>query len=56
MLRLANLKIICIDSTEIFSKLRSLRSAGFEPSLAETKLAFFTDPYFAGASLMSIAN
>ena len=37
---------ICTDSTEAFSK---LRSAGFEPSLAEAKF-FFTDIYCAGVS------
>ena len=36
---LVSLKITCTDSTEAFSKLSRLRSAGLEPSLAETKLA-----------------
>ena len=33
LLQVVKLKIICTDSTEAFSK---LRSAGFEPSLAKT--------------------
>ena len=50
MFKIANLKIICTDSTEmLFSK---LRSAGLNYHLP--KLSFFTDPYCAGVSNMHI--
>ena len=54
MFQIASFKIICTDSTEIFSQIllksffSKLGSAGLNYHLP--KLSFFTDPYCAGVS------